>query len=225
MRLIKVLALSCALPLLVAACSQEQRGMIRTDPCRDSLDRAAVAREVSQQIALLDAALVICRDVAAFSEGLRLHPGAIAVAPATFVQRRCEDPPNLTVARSSICQTVAPPVDRVITGDEVRVYAGRTLDGRTVELRSDLIRFTEGRPWGIVEIVEVSTRQGCEGLTGLHTQWIPLLELEDRADETSVYAQHTLNVMQSLGCEPPSDSQAADPEVSATTNGANLENG
>jgi hypothetical protein len=205
--------------MLVAACAQEQRGMIRVDPCRDSLDRAAVAREVNQQIALLDAALVICRDVSTFAEGLRLHPGAIAVAPTTFVQRRCENPPNQTVARSSICQAVVPPTESTPSDNSVQVYVGRTLDGQTVELRSDRIRFTEGRPWGIVEIVEISTRQGCAGLAGLYAQWIPLLELEDRGDESSVYAQHTLNVMQSLGCESPAVQDAPDTEIAEDSDG------
>jgi hypothetical protein len=193
------------LALLSNACAQEQRVAVRADPCRDVLDRAAVAREIPQQIALLDSALVICRDVNAFSEGLRLHPGAIAVAPATFIQRRCEDPPDVTVARSLICQSVVPPVDTAPGDNGVQVYVGRTLDGRSVELRSDQVRFTDGRPAGIVEVVNVSTRQGCEGLAALYAQWIPMVGLEDRGDELSVYAQHTVNLMQSLGCDPPRD--------------------
>lgn len=192
-----------AIAALLSGCAQEQQAVMRADPCRDALDRAAVAREIPQQIALLDSALVICRDVDAFSEGLRLHPGAIAVTPATFIQRRCEDPPDATVARSLICQSVVPPVDTAPGDNAVKVYVGRTLDGRSVELRSDQVRFTDGRPAGIVEVVNVSTRQGCEGLAALYAQWIPMVGLEDRGDELSVYAQHTVNLMQSLGCDPP----------------------
>ncbi len=195
---------------LLSACTQERASTVRPDPCRDALDRAAVAREIPQQIALLDSALVICRDVDAFSEGLRLHPGAIAVAPATFIQRRCEDPPDATVARSLICQSVVPPVDTAPGDNAVKVYVGRTLDGRSVELRSDQVRFTDGRPAGIVEVVNVSTRQGCEGLAALYAQWIPMVGLEDRGDELSVYAQHTVNLMQSLGCDPPRDPDQED---------------
>lgn len=199
-----------AIAALLSGCAQEQQAVMRADPCRDALDRAAVAREIPQQIALLDSALVICRDVDAFSEGLRLHPGAIAVAPATFIQRRCEDPPDATVARSLICQSVVPPVDTAPGDNAVKVYVGRTLDGRSVELRSDQVRFTDGRPAGIVEVVNVSTRQGCEGLAALYAQWIPMVGLEDRGDELSVYAQHTVNLMQSLGCDPPRDPDQED---------------
>lgn len=199
-----------AIAALLSGCAQEQQAVMRADPCRDALDRAAVAREIPQQIALLDSALVICRDVDAFSEGLRLHPGAIAVTPATFIQRRCEDPPDATVARSLICQSVVPPVDTAPGDNAVKVYVGRTLDGRSVELRSDQVRFTDGRPAGIVEVVNVSTRQGCEGLAALYAQWIPMVGLEDRGDELSVYAQHTVNLMQSLGCDPPRDSDQDD---------------
>jgi hypothetical protein len=190
---------------LFTACTAAPTATVRPDPCRDAVDRAALAREVSQQISLLDAALVICRDVDAFTDGLRLHPGVIAVAPATFIQRRCEDPPDQRVQRSSICQTVAPPSSDVPGQDAAKVYIGRTLDGRSVELRSDQVRFTDGRPSGIIEVVEVSTTQGCSGLSALYSQWIPLVKLEDRGDELSVYAQHTLNVMRSLGCEIPGD--------------------
>jgi hypothetical protein len=188
---------------LISACSAAPAVTVRADPCRDALDRAALAREVSQQITLLDSALVICRDVDAFADGLRLHQGAIAVAPATFIQRRCENPPDQRVGLSSICQTVAPPSSDLPSADGIQVYIGRTLDGRSVELRSDQVRFTDGRPSGIIEVVEVSTREGCGGLSALYAQWIPLVSLEDRGDELSVYAQHTLNVMRSLGCEAP----------------------
>lgn len=187
-------------------CAPAPTAVIRPDPCRDVIDRAAVAREVPQQIRLLDSALLICRDADAFTDALSLHPGAIAVAASTFIQRRCEDPPDATVALSSICQEVAP-VDAAgqdqDPADDVKVYIGRTLDGRSVELRSTSVRFSEGRPAGIVEVVEVGTRQGCEGLLNLYTGWVPLLEDPGRGDELSVYAQHAVNLMQSLDCEPP----------------------
>jgi hypothetical protein len=187
----------------LSACGAAPTVTVRADPCRDALDRAAIAREVSQQISLLDAALVICRDVEAFTDGLRLHPGVIAVAPATFIQRRCEDPPDQRVGRSSICQAVVPPTSDTPNDNAAQVYIGRTLDGRSVELRSDQVRFTEGRPSGIIEVVDVSTQEGCRGLARLYAQWIPLVTLEDRGDELSVYAQHTVNVMRSLGCDLP----------------------
>jgi hypothetical protein len=205
-----VIAAVVVFALGVSACAQEPGAVVRPEPCRDVLDRAAVAREIHQQIDLLDSALVICRDVEAFTEGLRLHPGAIAVTPATFIQRRCENPPDLTVARSLICQSVVPPVSSVPGDNAVQVYIGRTLDGRSVELRSDQVRFTDGRPAGIVEVVEVSTSRGCEGLAALYAQWIPMVALADRGDELSVYAQHTVNLMQSLGCDPPQDPSQPD---------------
>jgi hypothetical protein len=208
-----------AAALTLGACAQEQGAVIRPDPCRDAIDRAAVAREIPQQIALFDSALVICRDVEAFTDGLRLHPGAIAVAPATFIQRRCENPPDATVARSLICQSVVPTVTSTPGDNDVQVYIGRTLDGRSVELRSDQVRFTDGRPAGIIEVVDVSTRQGCEGLVGLYNQWIPMVGLEDRGDELSVYAQHAVNLMQSLGCDPPRDPNEPDDEESENGEG------
>jgi hypothetical protein len=189
--------------IALSACGAAPQATVRPDPCRDALDRAAIAREVPRQIMLLDAALVICRDADAFADGLRLHPGAIAVAPASFIQRRCENPPDQRVGRSSICQSVVPPTSDAPGSDSAQVYIGRTLDGRSVELRSDRVRFTDGRPSGIIEVVDVSTREGCRGLSSLYAQWIPLVALEDRGDELSVYAQHTLNVMRSLGCESP----------------------
>jgi hypothetical protein len=219
MKLRSVLLLGLA---LLCACGSAPTAAVRPEPCRDALDRAALAREVTQQISLLDAALVICRDVDAFAEGLRLHPGVISVAPATFIQRRCESPPDQRVGRSSICQSVVPPTSDLPNADAAQVYIGRTLDGRSVELRSDQVRFTDGRPSGIIEVVEVSTRAGCQGLSGLYAKWIPLVSLEDRGDELSVYAQHTLNVMRSLGCESPSIPGLPSPQGDGT-DGENLD--
>lgn len=198
---------------LGTACAREQTATVSVDRCRDLLDRAAIAREVDQQLTLLDAALVVCRDADTFSDGLRFHPGAIGVTPATFIQRRCESPPDQVVARSSICLSVAP--EGLITGGdnaEAAIYVGITLDGRRVELRSDRVAFTDGRPSGIVEVVEVGTRRGCDGLAELYQRWIPLVGLEDRGDEWSVYTQHTLNVMASQGCEPPDGDDDSDPD-------------
>lgn len=194
-----------ALLVVGTACAREQSATISVDRCRDLLDRAAIAREVDQQLVLLDAALVVCRDADTFSDGLRLHPSAIGVTPATFIQRRCDNPPDEVVARSSICLSVAPE-GVVLGGDDnsqIQVYVGITLDGRRVELRSDRVTFTDGRPAGIVEVVDVGNRRGCQGLEELYQRWIPLVAFEDRGDEWSVYAQHTLNLMSSQGCEPP----------------------
>lgn len=204
---------------LNTACTREPVATVSVDRCRDLLDRAAIAREVSQQLTLLDAALVVCRDADTFSDGLRLHPGAIGVAPATFIQRRCESPPDQVVARSSICLSVAPE-GPAPDGDnpQVQVYVGITLDGRRVELRSDRVAFTDGRPAGIVEVVNVGTRRGCQGLEDLYRRWIPLVGLEDRGDELSVYAQHTLNLMASQGCEPPTAADDLDEDGEGSDN-------
>jgi hypothetical protein len=196
---------SAAVLLFVSACADEEPRVVSTDPCASIIESASKAREVDGQIALLDKALVVCRTADAFDRALARHAGAIGVEPAQFVSRRCGDPPSPQVELSLICRgvrtetTTTSVVDQV--GDEV--YAGLTLEGRTVEITSNQTLFREGRPATIVQLVDIGTEDGCPGVELEYRRWMILVDDPDAGDEASVYAQHALNVLRALGCPAP----------------------
>lgn len=189
----------------VLACSEEERQVVRSEPCAELMDEMAMAREIDEQIDLLDTALVVCRSADAFAAAMERHEGAVAVEPMEFVTNRCDQPPTARVGGSRICREVAPPTTTTTVPDQAAVltYAGRTLDGRDVEITSAQTMFTEGRPATIVQIVDIGTEDGCEGVQREYDRWIPFVTSPDIGDEASVYAQHAINVLGRLGCDIP----------------------
>lgn len=188
-----------------AACTAPEPTVAPREPCRSIVDEAAVAMELDQQVALLDDALVVCRDVAALDRALAAHPGAVAVDGATFAARRCTDPPDDRVLSSTICRTVAPPTTTTLPPESPGsgVYVGITLDGREVEILASDTLFTQGRPVPIVQIVDIGTEDGCEGVEAEYERWLAGVPNPVFGDFASVYAQHALNVLSTLGCPPP----------------------
>jgi len=186
-------------------CSEPEPQVVSAEPCVELMNEMAMAREIDEQIELLDTALVVCRSPEAFSAAMRRHEAAVAVEPMEFVTARCEEPPSVRVGGSRICRSVVTTTTSTSVPDDLDLltYTGRTLDGRDVEITSADTLFTEGRPATIVQIVDIGTEDGCDGVQREYDRWIPFITSPDLGDEASVYAQHAINVLGRLGCDTP----------------------
>ncbi len=186
------------------ACTPGDQADTASDSCRTTVAQAVSAREIPDQIALLDRALIICRTTAAFESALAAHPDAFGISPAEFAQARCDNPPSERVSLSSICRELSPPTTTqpILLDSQVETYLGVTLDGREVILSSDDIRFVEGRPAVIVQITDIVEEQGCGGVEREYRRWVDQVLDPERGDEASVYAQHALNLLRFFGCPP-----------------------
>lgn len=201
----RILAIAVVLAPLIAACTEPEVEVAPSEPCRSVVDDVATAVEISEQVALLDTALVVCRSVEQLDRALAAHPGVIAVDASTFADRRCSDAPDARIAGSTICRSVVTTTTTEPVSDEptLGVYVGRTLDGRDVEILASDTLFTQGRPAAIVQIVDIGTEDGCEGVAEEFRRWSELVDDPEFGDEASVYARHALNVSSNLGCPTP----------------------
>jgi len=198
------ITITLALLVTTVACTSSDQADTAGDSCRAIIAEAVSAREIPDQIALLDRALIICRSSEAFETALADHPDAFGVSPADFAQTRCDAPPNERVSLSSICRELSPPTTTqpILLDSQVETYLGVTLDGREVILNSAEIRFVEGRPAVIVQITDIAEEAGCGGVEREYRSWVDQVLDPERGDEASVYAQHALNLLRFFGCPP-----------------------
>ncbi len=190
---------------VAAGCAEPEPEVVQTDPCAALMDEMAIAREIDDQIVMLDTALVVCRSPELFAAAMSRHSSAIAVEPSEYVSTRCYDPPSDRVGQSRICRSVVTTTTSTTVPDDLETvtYTGRTLDGRDVEISSRDTLFAEGRPATIVQIVDIGTEDGCDGVEREYERWLAFIADPEVGDEASVYAQHSLNVLGRLGCDPP----------------------
>ena len=173
--------------------------------CAATVEEAAVAVEVDEQVALLDTALVTCRSYRAFTSELARHPGITGYDTATFVSLRCERVTDELIRTSPTCATVIAPATTLppTTLPEL-VFVGDTLDGRQVEIRpSATIRFVGEVPEVVQQTVDIALESGCEGVIVQRDLWANRVGDPLFGDEASVYAQHAQNVAAYIQCETP----------------------
>ncbi len=174
--------------------------------CAALVEQAAAAADISEQIRLLDRALITCRTYSAFDVQLDQHPAMIGFDNATFIANRCLNSTNASVRDAPACVDVVP----VQTAPDIPVvvasYEGETLDGRTITItESDLIPFVDGRPEVVVAIVDIAAEDGCEGTIAERDLWASQIDDPTIGDAASVFARHAANVMLIYGCDPPDE--------------------
>ncbi len=77
------------LVLVGAACDSDAEQQSGADTCVRTMERASRAAEISDQIALLDSALLSCRSFTAYEAQLDRYPGIIGYDALTYVTTRC----------------------------------------------------------------------------------------------------------------------------------------
>ena len=197
---------------LLGACTPDDGSeAIPTDPCRATIDEAGAAAELREQVELLDRALVICATPEVFAVNVQRHPMLIGWDVESYLSSRCSTVEDESVRRSRICtsEQVTPPTSPVAAAPEV-VYVGTTLDGREIEIRPRAGRpFEDGRPRVVVEMAEIARRLGCDGVEAEFQRWFEQIDDPLIGDEASVYAQHALDVLAFIQCDPPAEADGA----------------
>ena len=77
------------LVLVGAACGSDPEEESGANPCVTTMESASRAAEISDQIALLDSALLSCRSFTAYEAQLDRYPGIIGLDALTYVTARC----------------------------------------------------------------------------------------------------------------------------------------
>ena len=190
------------LVLVGAACGSDAEQQSGANTCVGTMERASRAAEISDQIALLDSALLSCRSFTAYEAQLDRYPGIVGYDALTYVTTRCAAlATDEVVSASSVCADVASPTSTTIAGAPEVEYVGQTLDGREVTIDPGDTEFVDGKPAAIVEIVDIAAEDGCEGVEHERDRWLANSTDPLVGDEASVYAQHAENVLAFMGCE------------------------
>jgi hypothetical protein len=171
--------------------------------CGAAVAEASAAVEVSEQVRLLDVALVTCRSYEALTGELARYPGIIGYDAATFVSLRCTRVTDDAVRSSPTCATVIAPATTTpqTTLPDV-VYVGDTLDGRQFEIRpSATTEFVGDVPAVVQQTVDIALESGCDGLIEQRDLWAARVDDPTIGDEASVYAKHAQNVAVYIGCD------------------------
>lgn len=188
---------------VAAACSQDPEDARPSDPCRDFIDRAGAAAEISEQVELLDSALVVCNSVEAFAVNAQRHPTLFGVDVATYLSTRCATVDDDGIQGSRVCTSDAVTTTTMapVAPPEV-VYLGTTLDGREVEIRPRAGRpfDDDGVPAIISAMADIAIAEGCDGLEAEFERWNNRIEDPLIGDEASVFAQHAQNVLAFIDC-------------------------
>lgn len=190
------------LVLVGVACDADTEEQSGGDACVRTIERASRAAEVSDQIELLDSALLSCRSFTAYDAQLGRYPGIIGYDSLTYVTTRCVAlADDELVNASSVCTDVASPISSTIAGVPRLEYVGQTLDGREVTIVAGDTEFVDGKPAAIVAIVDIAAEDGCTGVEAERDRWLAEANDPIVGDQASVYAQHAENVLAFIACE------------------------
>lgn len=170
--------------------------------CAAIVAEASLAREVDDQVTLLDSAIVACSSYVALTTELDRYPGITGYSTETFVSLRCINAVDDSVRRAATCTAFAVPTTTMSTPTEVElVFVGEALDGRTVEIRPDgNTQFVGDVPAVIQQTVDIAFESGCEGVTAQRDLWAAQVADPTIGDQASVYAKHAENVLIYIGC-------------------------
>ena len=190
------------LVLANAACGTDPEEASGGDPCVRTMERASRAAEISDQIELLDSALLSCRSFTAYDAQLGRYPGIVAYDGMAYVISRCEAlAADDVVSASSVCTDVYFPTSDTLGAVPEVEYVGQTMDGREVTIGPDDTEFVDGKPTAIVAIVDIATEDGCPGVEDERTRWLAQTNDPVIGDQASVYARHAENVLAFIACE------------------------
>jgi hypothetical protein len=189
------------LVVVSVACSADAKEQSGGDPCVRTMERASRAAEISDQIELLDSALLSCRSFTAYDAQLGRYPGIVGYDGLEYVTARCTAlAADEVVSASSVCTDVASPTSNTLGGLPEVEYVGQTLDGREVTIGPDDTKFVDGKPAAIVAIVDIAAEDGCPGVEDERARWLAQTNDPIVGDQASVYARHAENVLAFIGC-------------------------
>ena len=77
------------LVLVGVACGPDAEQQSGANTCVGTMERASRAAEISDQVALLDSALLSCRSFTAYEAQLDRYPGIVGYDALTYVTTRC----------------------------------------------------------------------------------------------------------------------------------------
>jgi hypothetical protein len=186
---------------VTGACATETDLDTGPDTCRSLVERASVTADINDVVAILEDAMLECGTIGRLDRELERFPSIVAVETAAFVDRRCTEADDVTIASSDICAEVTPiAAAGEATTTTAPSYVGRTLDGRDITIRPGPgTPFVGDTPAPVIQIVDVAAEDGCAEVEELRDWWTAQSE-GTGGDVASVYAQHAVNVMSFLGC-------------------------
>jgi predicted small secreted protein len=199
--IVAVVAVVAVAAMALAACNPP--GDETATGCAATVKDAALESEPSDQIRLLDRAMVICGSYDAFTTELRRYSGSIGYDPVTYTARRCENVDDDAVRTGPTCSVVIVPTTTAPPTTLVELlFVGDTVDGRPIEIRPGAgIEFVGEVPAIIQQTVDIALESGCEGVIAQRDLWFEQIENSSQGDVASVYAQHAQNVADFIGCD------------------------
>jgi hypothetical protein len=182
------------------ACSPEDE--TTETGCASTVRDASLAVEVSDQVRLLDLAMVRCRSFQDLNTEMAQYPGITGYDVRTFVELRCSHVTDESVLASPACLAVTATTAVPTTAAVDIVFVGETLDGRRIEIRPDADTVFVGEaPQVVQQTVDIAIEAGCEGVLAQRDLWASRVTDPAIGDEASVYAHHAQNVADYIGCE------------------------
>jgi len=171
--------------------------------CASIVADAAAESEPSDQVRLLDRALIICGSYDAFTAALGRYPSSIGYDAATYAQRRCDTVDDEIVRSGPTCSAVIVPATTAPPTTVVELlFVGDTVDGRPIEIRpGNGLEFIGDVPAVIQQTVDIALESGCDGVIAQRDLWVARIDDSPDGDIASVYAQHAQNVANFIECD------------------------
>jgi hypothetical protein len=186
--------------LVTVSCSPEDE--TTESGCASTVRDASLAVEVSDQVRMLDLAMVRCRSFDELNTEMARYPGITGYDVRTFVELRCGHVTDESVRSSPACLAVTATTALPTTTAVDIVFVGETLDGRTIEIRPDADTVFVGEaPQVVQQTVDIAIEAGCDGVLAQRDLWAARVTDPVIGDEASVYAHHAQNVADYIGCE------------------------
>ncbi|MDW3213334.1 MAG: hypothetical protein R8G01_05005 [Ilumatobacteraceae bacterium] len=186
----------------ISACDPSADEQVATG-CASLVENASRESEPSDQVRMLDRAMIACGSYEAFSSELQQYSGSIGYDPITYIERRCERVDDELVRQAPTCAAVIVPTTTAPPTTVVELlFVGDTVDGRPIEIRpGPSIEFVGDVPAIIQQTVDIAFESGCDGVIAQRDLWADRIDDSATGDIASVYAQHAQNVANFIGCE------------------------
>ena len=199
---IAVAVVAGALVLTATACTPKDK--TAESGCASTVHDASLAVEVSDQIRLLDSAMVRCTSLQELTGEMGKYPGIVGYDLNTFVQLRCSRVTDESIRSSPACLALTATTPPPTTVPADLMFVGETLDGRRIEIRPDAdTPFVGNVPQVVQQTVDIAVESGCEGVIAQRDLWASRINDPVIGDKASVYAHHAQNVANYIGCESP----------------------
>jgi len=202
-RLPSTAALSLVAAALIALTACQPDDETASSGCATLVAEASAESEPSEQVRLLDRALIVCSSYDSFTTQLDRYPSSIGYDTITYVARRCANATDDAVLAGPTCSTVITPATTAPPTTVVDlVFVGDTVDGRAIEIRpGDGIEFVGEVPAVVQQTVDIAFESGCNGVIAQRDLWAERIDDSAEGDIASVYAQHAQNVADFIQCD------------------------